>query len=190
MLDLETLSTRSNAVILTLAAIKFDRNQPKQKLDQSPSFYRKINIESCNKAGLHTDEKTVKWWSEQDEKTRKEALEPGTDRIELKQALQEFFTWIGPVDKYRTIVWSQGTDFDMPILSEACRACGLIVPWPFWQVRDTRTLYDVAGLRINELPQAEKHNALYDCWRQIWGVKESLSRLSSSFSAQRENKKQ
>lgn len=68
MLDLETLSTRTNAVILVIAAIKFNRNDPELPLERLQTFYRRIDIQSCVEVGMHTDPKL---------------LNGGTNRIQL-----------------------------------------------------------------------------------------------------------
>lgn len=173
MLDLETLSTRNWATILVIGAIRFKPDNsttvPLEKLKPSDTFYRRITIDSCKEVGLHVDEKTEAWWKTQDKSVRDEAF--GKERIPLKQALVEFSTWFGD-DK--TKLWCQGANFDAPILDEAYRRCNLEPPWKFWNVRDTRTVYDILGhshvSSINKhRPEFNEnlHNALYDCQRQI-----------------------
>lgn len=171
MIDLETLSTRPNAVILIIAAVKFNPFGKHSELKGMDTFYRKIDITSCVRSGMHTDEDTRRWWSLQNPEIRREAFEG--ERIDLYQALREFIEWFGHC-KY---VWSHGATFDIVILNEAFRLCSLEAPWKFWNHRDTRTLYAVAGMYSRDLPQEDKHHALYDCHRQIWGVKEAMKRL-------------
>ena len=43
-------------------------------------------------------------------------------------------------------LWSHGAAFDSPILAAAYAACGLPVPWHYRAPRDTRTLFDIAGI--------------------------------------------
>ena len=172
MLDLETLSTRSHATILIIAGVKFDRNKGISK--EIPSFYRRINVKSCEEKGMHIDPKTIQWWQDQDEQIRKEAFEG--ERIDIKQALQEFGEWFGKSDR----IWSNGATFDIPILSEAYARCRLTPPWKYFQARDTRTLFELAGITSKDLPKENLHNALEDCRRQVWGVVESLRRLKEA----------
>ena len=173
MIDLETLSTQYNAVILTIGAIKFDRDgkiNDIKKLNKE-IFYRRITIDSCKELGLHVDSKTVDWWKSLDQKIYDEAF--GKDRISLRDALIEFSIWFGKLEK----VWSNGAGFDIPILENAYRVCGLQTPWKFWNVRDTRTMYDLANITKKDLGDENEHHAVYDCWRQIYGVQESMRRL-------------
>ena len=52
------------------------------------------------------------------------------------------------------------------------------VPWQFWEVRCTRTLFD---LGINpERPPVLKHHALEDAWNQAVGVQHVFQKLRTS----------
>ena len=172
MLDLETLSVRPDAAIIVIGAIKFFREGDVLPLEKSDTFYRRITIESCKKAGLRIDNSTVRWWKEQDKAVRYEALE-NPDRIPLNQALREFAIWMGN----STYVWGNGDDFDCTILGEAFSRCNMKIPWKFFLTRDCRTLFDLAGIKKSDLPSGLEHHAIHDCYRQIVGVKKSLSLL-------------
>jgi hypothetical protein len=167
MIDMETLSTEPNAVVLTLGAVKFDR---KSGMDKN-IFYHRIDIQSCVEIGCVVDKATQKWWKSQDPDVRKEAMGAGDDRLNIKEVLIKFSEWFRG-SKY---IWSHGATFDVVIMECLFKKCGLPVPWKFWNVRDTRTLYDVAGIQNSDLPQNSKHHALEDCKRQIVGVQMALS---------------
>ena len=54
------------------------------------------------------------------------------------------------------------------------------VPWKFWEVRCTRTLFDIG---INpERPPVLKHHALEDAWNQAVGVQNVYKRLRTASS--------
>ena len=172
MLDLETLSTRGHASIVVIAALKFNRESPSVSLSKMNSFYAKV---CCDETlGLHVDPETVSWWRRQDPELQTEVF--GTPREPLKEALLRFSTWYGN----SSAIWSQGANFDIPILSEAYSRCGLQPPWRFWTARDTRTLYELAGISSKDLPTGNLHHALHDCWRQVWGVQRACSLLATS----------
>lgn len=176
MIDLETLSVRPHAIILIIGAIKFNRNKFKwptePNFEKYNTFYRKIEIKSCTDVGLHRDPETELWWSSQDKDIQKEAL-GGIDRIQLKQALEEFAIWF----RGSKCIWGHGSSFDITILGEAYKRCRMEIPWKFWLVRDTRTLFDLGNVKMGDLPTYNKHHALYDCYRQILGVQKSFDRL-------------
>ena len=72
MLDLETLATSPDSVILTFGAIKFDPFDPSKVLDTG--LYFRINVDEQIALGRHVDEGTVAWWGTQNEQVREEAL--------------------------------------------------------------------------------------------------------------------
>ena len=172
MLDLETLGTQSNSVILTIGAIKFDPETEIPPLKRCDTFYKRITISSCKDAGLVTEETTIKWWNSQEASVREEAIS-NQDRLPLGQVLQEFTKWFGKSVK----IWGHGDDFDCVILSNAYQACNLTPPWKFWNTRDTRTLFDIAGVNLKDYCQDNIHHALHDSYRQILAVQESFKKL-------------
>ena len=171
MMDLETLSVRPNAVILVIGAIKFNRGETWQEknitmsdIEKRDFFYTRIIIKSCTNIGLHIEASTEKWWKEQSDDVRHEAIKH-TDRVPLRQALVDFKNWFGTCP--RTKIWGNGSSFDCTILGEAYKRCEIDVPWKFWLERDLRTITDLGGIRMCDLPQYKKHHALFDCYRQI-----------------------
>ena len=56
MLDLETMSVRSNAAIASIGAVKFEVGSG--IVDQ---FYRTVDLRTCKAVGLHVDPETVVW---------------------------------------------------------------------------------------------------------------------------------
>ena len=174
MVDIETLSTEPSAVILSIGAIKFKREGDLPDLEKMDQFYTRVSKESCEVLGMHTDNSTVEWWGRQEDAVRFEALENPEDRLPIKEALKKLSEWIGRSN----YVWGHGDDFDCVVLNQAYKRCGQPVPWKFWNTRDTRTLFDLAGVRNADLPNNDKHHPIHDCYRQITGVKMSLSKLN------------
>jgi hypothetical protein len=183
MIDLETLSTSPDAVILTLGAITFNQeeNLPEtitdEFLNSNRVFYRKINIQSCLNLGLKIDKETENWWSKQDANVRFEALEDETNRITIKQALEEFTLWIEQNSINTSKVWANSPSFDCVILKEVYKKCGLRLPWKFWLERDVRTILDLANVNSYGYNNQNKHNAVYDCYYQICNVHKSYNKL-------------
>ena len=169
MVDIETLSTRPNAVILTIGAILFNRNNDIKPLDRYKTYYERITIDSCLDLGMDLDADTQKWWEKQPYKSRYDAL-INPDRMALKDALQKFSMFFGSA----TYMWSNGASFDPVILTEAYRKCGMDTPWKFWNIRDTRTLYDLGHYR---LPSICAHNALEDSYAQLAGLYIALNTI-------------
>ena len=168
MIDIETLSTRPDALILTIAAVKFQRGGKKTR--DGEKFYVRVCPESCRQKGLHIDAATQMWWENQCEEARYEAL-LNTDRIPLVQALDRLSAFIGSTD----IVWANSPSFDCVILENAYSVCGKLAPWKFWNLRDLRTLKDLAGIKYHSVQN--NHNALEDCYNQIDLAQKCFSKL-------------
>jgi hypothetical protein len=91
MIDLETLSTRPDATVLTLGAIKFD---PYTDAEPHSGLYIRLNVDEQSHLNRHVDEGTLEWWGRQDEKIREEAL-GDEDRVLLEDTIKQMVCWIG-----------------------------------------------------------------------------------------------
>lgn len=153
MIDLETFSTRSNAAIVSIGAVKF---QDDQILD---TFYCTVDAMSCKQAGLHIDKETVAWWSKQSKEARDALL---VDPQPLEQALNKFTAWFGTQS---LPTWGNGAGFDNVIMENAYRAIGQKRPWLPWDDRCYRTMKNLVNIPI-EKRDGVYHNALDDALTQ------------------------
>ena len=69
MLDLETMSVRSNAAIASIGAVKFDT-----ETGIVDKFYRTVDLRTSKAVGLHVDPETVGWWNNQSKEARQALL--------------------------------------------------------------------------------------------------------------------
>jgi hypothetical protein len=53
------------------------------------------------------------------------------------------------------------------------------IPWPFWTVRDTRTLYEIAGVSLKDKKYGSKttHKAVEDAEHQAIVVQDAYMKL-------------
>jgi|TARA_R110001592_G_scaffold1700_3_gene10016 hypothetical protein len=161
MLDLETLSTKPDATVLTFGACKFN---PYKQEDIDKGIYFRINVDEQITLGRDVDDSTVEWWGKQAEDVREEALGDG-DRITLEQFTKELNRFIVGAKN----IWAQGPVFDIVILENLYRQLGLPCPWQFWQIRDSRTLLSTHG-DPREKNKVGLHNALEDAVSQAQAV--------------------
>jgi len=175
MVDLETMAVSSDSVIVTIGAVKFNRYDTNNRINTIDKFYSRIDMNSCIDVGLKVDQSTVKWWENQPENVSKEIFSQD-NRHHIKDILQKFTKWYKEGGRI-THIWGHGSHFDIPILENAYKACNLNPPWKFWQVRDTRTLYEVTGIRLESINVKMKHHAMYDAFRQMIGVQKAFKNL-------------
>jgi Fe-S cluster biosynthesis and repair protein YggX len=167
MLDIETLCTKPEAVILTIGAVKFDPFSNKI----GDGLYIKPDVDEQIARGRTVDESTVEWWGKQAEDVREEALGMA-DRISIEEMYRQLNRFLVGAEN----VWAQGPVFDMVIMANIYRQYGWPTPWQYWQVNDSRTLFKVHGdPRVKG--KAGLHNALEDCISQAQAVQTVYKQL-------------
>lgn len=165
MIDLEGLATGPDTTILTIAAQTFD---PFGSGWYDRHYYARVTLESQENRSI--DDGTIAWWATQPEHAREEAFGE-QDRIPLDQALDE----LGRLIWHSNLIWSQGPTYDMNILEHAYKSYGKALPWKYYQVRDSRTVF---SLWPDQPIPATSHHALEDCRRQIGMLQNTLKYLN------------
>ena len=135
-------------------------------------LYAKIFVDSQTKQGRDVMEDTLNWWAKQPEEIKEEAL-GDKDRISLQNMIKTINKWSVGVD----VFWCQGPLFDYAILQNLYKQIGHPVPWQYWQIRDSRTLFSLVPRDPNEKREA-LHNALADCYFQAKKVQKIYKQLN------------
>jgi exodeoxyribonuclease VIII len=117
------------------------------------------------------DPGTLEWWGKQSPEIIDEAFNP-ENRFPINQVIDEFHKFAWGCDAF----WSHGSVFDIMILETYYRKLGKAFPWNFWQIRDTRTIFDLGY--DPEMPKHAKHNALEDAYRQAVGVQNMFRKVA------------
>ena len=165
MIDLEGLATGPNTCILTIAAQAFD---PFGTGYYDQHYYARVDVESQPDRDI--DNGTIEWWATQPTHAREEAFaEEG--RIPLDQALDE----LGKLIWHSKLIWSQGPTYDMNILEHAYKSYRKPLPWKYYMVRDSRTVF---SLWPEQPIPPTSHHALEDCRRQIGMLQNTLKYLN------------
>lgn len=162
MIDLETLGTTADSVILSLGAVKLDLDSG---VIDDEGFYRSVSIESNLDYKRRISEATMLWWFKQPAAAQEVFHEP---KESLSTTLIEFSDWIGDET---FLVWSNGADFDLPMLAHAYTQTQVAIPWKFFNSRCFRTYKNLPGAKdIRVPPTGIKHNALSDAYQQAQNV--------------------
>lgn len=185
MVDIETLSTDSNAVVLTIGAIPF-LSDGTIAVDKDMYFYERVNLSSYNKYvnnEFSFNYETLLWWLKQKEEIRNDTFLNGP-RYNIEVVMQDFSNYLMIIKAYFKVdkinIWSHGKDFDVVILQNAFKVCKLECPWKFWDTRDTRTIYALANIDLKNIGGFNDHDAIEDCLKQIEGIKQSYKIINSS----------
>ena len=164
MIDIETIGVAPAATILTVAAQMFD---PFGSGYLPRHYYARVSIEDQTDRTI--DQGTLDWWATQPTAARDEAFNE-QDRMPLEQVLDE----LGKLIWNSSLLWCQGPTFDCTILEHAYKSRGKALPWQYYRVRDSRTVF---GLWPDQPIPPTSHHALEDCRRQIGMLQHTLKYL-------------
>lgn len=172
MIDLETLSTHTNAAIIEIGAVEFN----KQTGEVGDKLNIIINVSDWTKNGRHVSGETVQWWFNQSLEARQRFIDKQDDveYMNLKEALERLRYFIMGCDclaedNENVVVWGNGSTMDITILQSAYEYFDIEVPWKFWSVNDVRTIVDLNPTikYKTKFTSGVKHSAVADCLHQI-----------------------
>lgn len=206
MIDLETLSVGAIPVITAIGAVKFDPDAetvPQPGLmetteESSPVFYQRTSIASCLAMGGQFDDRTFNWWM-MDEQTEARRYVFSNNPLHISEALVRLANWcvmpsmsISPAVQSEHVgdhIWSHGLLFDGAILQNYFERLGISWPFHYRNARDTRTLFDLCGVKSEGDPAFPEvpvpHHPAWDAWRQARAVQNCTYQLRSSLLGRR-----
>lgn len=168
MIDLETLGTRYNAMVVQIGACYFDWETG--EVDRG--FSATIDPGSYGDK-FTVDYGTIKWWMEQSDRARALLFESPMSLVEAMFGLTAFLG-----ENKDVLLWSHAT-FDMPILQNAYETVGMKNPVSFRNMRDLRTLVDLADYTDELERDGTHHHALDDAKFQARYALEALKKLKN-----------
>lgn len=151
MLDLETLSTDQKCVAISIGAVMFNKESITHE------FYRVLSIDDQLMKNREIDPGTIIWWMKQSDAARKVFQEIKSGQT--KQALLDFVDWFTH-NSEKASIWSNGANFDIPIMRSLLKDFEIPIPWKYWDEKCFRTLKPLIP-KTNEVNMV-KHNALWD----------------------------
>lgn len=175
IVDIETLSTKPNAVVLSLGCVSFQFETKKMFSEYLENgFYVKLDIKAQIEAGRKIQKDTVDWWLSQSAEA-KLVTKPSNEDVHPLDALKQFSRYVSSLRTFEgfsdnSFVWSRGPNFDFPIIESLCDTFKMKPPYSTWSIRDLKTMFDVltGGTRGQYNPKIGtpkgflKHNALHD----------------------------
>lgn len=164
MIDLETLGTLPGSVILSIGAVLFDPTKPVESC-LGEEFYCVVSKQDSLAHGLTVSQDTLDWWMKQSPEACQVLADSESDEKAdtLADALGMLARFITPTNK----VWSNGANFDQPLLDVAYSKIDRSIPWKFWNSRCHRTILGLHPSAKSLMPKNTcAHNALEDAKTQ------------------------
>ena len=156
MIDIETLGVKSDAVVLSVGAVKFT------EFSLGEQFYIELNLDEEISTDATMSAETLVWWLERRKKFEVSMLNTTGDEQELpnRQKLQQLLDFVDDCEYF----WSKGTNFDFPILENCLSRYALEPTWKYYKLRDFRTLQ--ALYKSDRIVPLNTHSALSDAINQ------------------------
>lgn len=155
MIDIETMSSDTDAAMIQLGAVFFDRKTG----ETDKEFCRSLDLKKSIELGFKKSSSTEKWWSEQNQDVLNLIFQTAENPEIVISDFSKFFT-------KDCCVWSHAT-FDFPIVQNYLKKFNAQL-LPYRGARDIRTLVDLSGINLNDYDWNKKtHDALDDCKFQI-----------------------
>lgn len=194
MVDGETLSLGGSCAFTQLAAIEFWPDQPDRECRLWSTY---IDLADSMRLGRQLDASTILWWMDDLQGAGPEARQAlvnglrdhsgKSPPVDWRTALEQLAHFIsGPVgrglgSKPEPLagVWSHGAGFDMSRLETAYRDLRMKAPFSHRDVLDTRTVFRLAGKRMEDLIRHEEaglllHDAAGDVAAQTYAIHQAL----------------
>lgn len=182
MIDIETMGSAVNSVILSVGAVRF--NPFATSVGYPPTlnnyedlhtyFYERATMSSGLAAGFEVDAQTIeKFWLTNPEMFKEAIKQPRND---IKRLLNKLSKWYHSSSDNEP-VWANGSTFDLAILNHAYNKMhsGGRPPWRFKDELDQRTMFRIAPVDKRDNPYP--HNPLWDAWTQALSLQDSFRKL-------------
>lgn len=173
MLDIETLDTDPQAVVLQIALVVFD-TADNYEVKKIHSWH--LSAKSQCAAGRTISVETLGWWLQQSDGAIEEVLSRSLNGTTVHHdvALSELQQVIAELNQQHGLgkIWARG-DMDFYVIENMFGRRQL--PWKYYQKGDCRSVYDFArglGVDVDEIQMNASgamtaHNAVDDCVIQI-----------------------
>lgn len=176
-MDIETLSTNGNAIVLSIGICFFDDSvmQPFSDIvDSGMEIF--FNVEEQVELGRHKSPSTQSWWESQGEEARRVLTAEHT--INPREFYDVYTSELVKHDLHQNWLtkhgrwFTRGPHFDIAIMDSLFGDYNVSPPWKYYNVRDIRTWLECHGMPDNlKLVRPDgmvAHNALHDAAFDAW----------------------
>ena len=143
ILDFETAGQPHDGKILNVAYTHFDMYEVEDIADiRNRVEFHKLNFTASDQEYRGYDKETMDWWKQTAPDLIKQTFGNPESGITLTKFLEKFANYLQMYYNDSCCIWSRGNAFDITILDVEYRRLFGKLPYPFWQVRDTRSFLD------------------------------------------------
>lgn len=178
MIDIETLGTSSDSIVLSVSGCIFniDSLQFKNEIENI-SFNEYLNIYEQELINRKVDLGTLNWWISYQEK-----VSPNLKEFLSKKDFTPLSISLNNINEFIkknnvTTFWANGPDFDISILRSLYNDCNIPFLINYSKTADVRTIKlirSVLNMSKFEASNKNKHNSLSDAINQALFVNETL----------------
>jgi hypothetical protein len=193
MVDIETLGTNEDSVILQIGAVAFDGYSKNEADPLYHCFLTDLSVSDQIRTYKRTvDNETLIWWMDivgPDARTSVLHRDSYTGLVcSAYNALEDFNTFVSMnKDETDNFIWSNSPSFDLAIIKHAMRQCDIKPVWNHWDERDVRTMHHLnktLKLGLNKKIEGVAHNALDDAKGQaiyVMQIQDCLKKMKNSW---------
>lgn len=148
-LDVESLSTHQEAVLLSVGIIYIDDPKNWDDLVKNSLFIKldaQYQIETLKRK---IDKSTIDWWMKQDKEVRNKSFKPYSDDLLPKEAFNKMRQFIyDHTGTQKALCYTRGS-MDERIIEDLALQTENVVPFTYNQYRDVRTAIDILYPKSN-----------------------------------------
>ena len=193
VLDLETLGSVNNSVILSVGMVAVDSTKD-YTFDEliKDGYYAKLDVKSQVDAGRKIHKDTLQWGSEQGEAAQ-HILKPSPKDMHWSKLREDMISWLTDqgVDTHKVKVYSRGSHFDFGLLHDLFRITEGVsqddLPWRYWNIHDSKTVvFTLLGRDVWDLGVEPEgfihHDCLHDAAREYLTIQSALYMFQDTLS--------
>lgn len=180
-LDIETLGTKSNAVILSIGVTPWELSSENYDIDRwvNESLFVKLSASSQREMGRTIDQSTLDWWKKQNASAIQTSVTPSGLDQDPAAAIETLRRYITPRYDNSSRVFIRGS-LDQLCIDDLCDQLGIPPLFPYNAYRDFRTAIDIIYGSSNGYVEVDinaisgynwaslvSHNPVHDCVRDV-----------------------
>lgn len=173
--DLETYSTKANALVLSFGATVFEFGKLRDFTEYRDNGFH-VKLDPSAQERRHVSLDTVDWWNtDTSQEAQERVLGDNPVGLSPKYFGQALNAWAGLQGLDDDTRWyCRGPNFDSAIIEDFAGDYGITLPFGWWQARDVRTFMDHfrTGEKLKKHPEFIEHYALddaaWDAYEMCW----------------------